>query len=241
MRSSRNVETYYVAQYNGEFLYNPKTLTAVLLKFIIKNTKKQYASKRNRSSGIPFDIANRATTTSVGILLIQHFMHHPSFPQYELVVPVGSRNHEACIFFRMHKGSMQAIYYNPNYSSDTKGVQFSQTAKQVLNSIGLTTIHAFHSTYGNANGLCSLLTWEQIFYFVQNGDSPFDNKELNLTEYNHINTPHSYNKYNKTRSTLEFFSIWKDLNEMLIRNNANVIDKLRIAKLLNEVFHKLRQ
>lgn len=166
-------------------------------------------------------------------------MHHPDFSQYELVVSVGSHLHEGCIFFRKHKKAMEAIYYNPNYSSKTKSVQYSKSTKELLRSIGLSKIQAFHSKYGNAKGLCSSLTWELIFNFIQNGDSPFDDKTLNLIDYNHLMTPESYIQYFSNASTdklgLKHFHIWKKLDKVLNKKNANMMDKLRIMNLMLSV------
>lgn len=239
MRANENVEAYHVDQYNAEFLYNTEAKTAVLLKFVIKSTKKCFIAKRNRWYSNPNDRANRITTTAVARNLIFAFMK--AFEHYELVVPVGSHYHEACIFFRTHKGCKQAIYFNPNYSKKVQGVQLSRTANEVLSSLGqgLTTVQAYHSPCSNYDGKCSSLTWQEIYNFVQDGDSPFDNESLHLVDYNHLMTPASYRKYfwkaTHGEATNHASSTWTELSKILIKNNASQLDSLKIMKLLNEV------
>lgn len=238
LKASGKFNSYYVKKYNAEFLYSPEALTAVLLKYIVKCSKKAFVAKKNRSYQNPNEETITITTSSVGRNLINHFMHHPDFPQYELVVSVGSHLHEGCVFFRTHKRSMEAIYYNPNYSNRTKGVQSSKTASELLRSIGITKIKAFHSKYGNPEGKCSLLTWELIFDFIQNGNSPFDNDQLNLIDYNHLMTPQSYIKFfslNGKIGGLKHFRIWKKMDKVLNKKKANMMDKLRIMNLMISV------
>lgn len=126
-------------------------------------------------------------------------MNVSRFAHYELVVSVGSYNHESCLFFRKKEGKTEAIYFNPNYSKKTKGVQFNQVAKMVLKiyGSGLSNARSFTSSCSNLKGICCQLTWARVHNFVINGDSPFDDTTLNLVDYNHFSTPHSYVKYSR--------------------------------------------
>lgn len=158
---------------------------------------------------------------------------------YQLAVSIGSYYHEACLFFKKHNESLQCIYFNPNYSSKTRGVQFNRIAKEVLASLGrtLVKVQSFWSPCGNLEGLCSLLTWERIYNSVQNGDTPFDNESLNLRDYNHLQTEHTYKKYSapEQQNGFKLLDYWQDLEKILIRNKANRMDLLKAMNTLTDI------
>lgn len=116
MKANKNILTHTPKNKKGEFLYNSNAKTAVLLKYIIKDSKRQYDKKRNKRYKNPEDIGKRITTTLVAKNLISGFFNCPKFEEFVLAVPVGSHIHEAVIFFRKQSDKMDATYFNPNYS-----------------------------------------------------------------------------------------------------------------------------
>lgn len=183
----------------GEFLFNQSTKTAVYLKFVINLAKRRFVCKRNRSYENVHDFAYRTTTTSVGRNAIHYFLNQPQFKGFDLVVPVGSHIHEACLFVRKDGGGMTIIYYNPNYSGKTQGTQYSKVMIELVKSLGqsVTNIKTYYSRYGNPAGKCSVLVWKEIFNHVIDGKSPFRNPNLKLEEYNLLKTTFSAKKYHK--------------------------------------------
>lgn len=238
IRNTGKVESYYLKRYNAEFLYNDETKTAMLLKYIIKPTKDGFVQRKKRVYKCPYDRWKRITTVSVARRLIIHFMNHPQFMHYELAISVGSYYHEACLFFRKYRGRLEVIYFNPNYSKRTRGVQFSRTATDVLTSLGrvVTKVQAFWSQCGNKDGECSKLTWRRVHDFLF-GDSPFDDKNLKLTDYNHYATAYSYSKYFFNGGKIEFqhFDLWKDIEEIMQRNKASRSDMMEILKSIQSL------
>lgn len=244
MLDSGKLEKHHVGRYNADFVYNEGSKTAALLKFVVKSPKPAYIKKRNRSYKSPHDQASRVTTTSVAYRLITQFMNDSRFAVYELVISVGSYDHESCVFLRKNSGKTEAIYYNPNYSKKTKGVQFCATANALLKNFGnaLTTVQSFTSPCFNLKGFCCQLTWERIHNFVLNGETPFNDASLNLTDYNHLLTPYSYRKYFKrdpvNEIDLKHYEIWRDVEKIMRGHKATRKDEMNISKLLSGIILK---
>lgn len=239
MRASGKVLSHISDGGYGEFLYNEDAKTAVFLKFVIKLAKRGFKTKRNRSYKNPHDHARRITTTTVGRNAISHFLNHPQFKSYDLVVPVGSHIHEACLFIRKMGEFMFVIYYNPNFSQKTQGTQANKVFKELVVSLGknITSVKSFHSRFGNYAGKCSILTWERIFAHVVDGKSPFKNEKLKLYNYDHLATEYSYEKYHRPNTgdvyVYEHFDMWENLDKLLLEFGASDEDVRKIASFIS--------
>lgn len=204
MKAIPKLNIYETDRSHGEFLYNEETKTAVFLKFVINLMKTSFQKNRNKAYKNPFDCASRITTTSVGKQAATHFLNEPRFNGYDLVIPIGSHSHEACLYVQKSDTGISIIYYNPNYSAVTKGVQFNKVSRELIQLFGkkVTSIKSFYSPNGNYAGKCSVLSWEKIFSHVVDGKSPFKNGKLKLEDYTKLATGHSHEKY-RNRALLE--------------------------------------
>lgn len=235
VKASGKVSTYAAKNSYGEFLCNTNSKTAVYLKFVAKLAKRS-TTKTNRRYENDYDIAHRLTTTTVGKNAVLHFFSNPQFKDFDLVVPTGNHFHEACIFVRKRDECMKIIYYNPNRSIHTNGVQYNQVTAQLIRMLGkkVESVEAFHSKCGNLKGKCSVLNWEIIFSHVINGNSPFRNNNLPLEDYKHLVTSYSYKKYHSNTSSsgdyvFNHFKIWKILDEKLCELGVEDMDMSEIA------------
>lgn len=147
--------------------------------------------------------------------------------------------------YQLKAESTECIYFYPNYSRKTRSVQFCKIAKAVMSDLSrsLTKAQAFWSFCGNADGICSLLTWQRINDFVLDGQSPFDDDTINLQDYNHLLSSHSYKKYFGHGLENQFKNIdhWEDLGEIITKNLGNKTNKivlLEISAMLNDLLLK---
>lgn len=241
MRRYKQIEAFIDSTKNCEYLYNDEKKTAVLLKCVIKKTRKLFHKKFVRTEKNPYDLGNRETTVSVARCMILSFLNHQKFHNYHLVVSIGSRDHESCIFFRNMDVGMEAIYFNPNYSEKHDGAQYSQIGYHLMTSFGNTIrrIRAYYSPSGNTSGKCSAITWERIFEHVCNGLSPFHDNNLQLEDYNHFTTTYSYRKYHRkihavnSSNRLKHHQLWENCDGMLINMDDNDVGE--ISKRISEV------
>lgn len=243
MKANSDIASYTI-QNNVEFLFNQKTKTAVLLKFIIKPTRIQFIRKRNRLYKCEYDVENRITTTSVGRQKILHFLNNEQFREYELVIPVGSYIHEALVYLRKIEGLMEAIYYNPNLSKRAQGTQLNSVANILMKSLGkkLKPPTAFHSKCGNAKGNCSLLCWQHIYTHLIDGNSPFRDQTLQLENYSQFTTTYSYRKYHFEDKQVECTEysfknpeIWEQIYKILVDYKADTKDLRKLSQIINAV------
>lgn len=135
-------------------------------------------------------------------------------------------------------GKYDAVYYNPNYSDATQGVESNTINKDILKSFSTTlrSVQAYHSPCGNVRSRCSALTWQELYNHVNNGISPFQNDNLNLEDYRHIMTAYSYNKYHKAKrsqSPLKYHQTWSRLDQLI--RHIDVSDTAEIASKLSNV------
>lgn len=233
MRKQNGISSYI---HNGnEFLYNKLFKTAVLLKCAAKFREPSFESKKNKRAKNPFDIGNRLISTSKAKIEISHFLNHKLYKYYYIVVPIGGWLHEACIFFKKSDKFIHAVFYNPNYSDVTEGVESSKIGNELLRSFKgrLNFIQAYHSPTGNVENACSAFTWMEIFNHVCQGFIPFDNINIGLESYNALATDHSYKKYRR-KTLLKHFLVWINLDSRL-RDNLDEKDLLDIEKKIANV------
>lgn len=121
-------------------MVNDEHKTAVFLRFVAKRC---FRGKRNRPYKNPHDIANRITTTAVGKNAVLHFFNKPQFHAHDLVVPIGSHIHEACLFFKKTVDGLTIIYYSSNYSMATQGTQYSKVGITVVVTIEKGCLYVF--------------------------------------------------------------------------------------------------
>lgn len=170
------------------------------MKSIARTTTNAFRKKSHKKTKIKFDVSNRCTTVSNGVAAIRHFF--TVFAEYDLVVPCGSLDHECCVFFRQEDNEkLHAIYFNPSYSEQQEGVEFSTVVKELFVSLKGKVIkkQAFYAESGNVEGECSALTWEKIFRHVCDGLTPFDDDRLVLEDYSYNTTASSYHRYQQNR------------------------------------------
>lgn len=199
LRRNPNVHTHTHNKIG--YVYNKENKTALVLKCVTKLDQPQHVKKTIRRSVNKYDKYKRTTSVNVGKNAISYMLNNPEFTNYEIVIPIGSLDHEACIFFKKNEDLIEAIYFNPNFSVVQQGVQSSKIGKAILKSVGedLKKIRAYYSPCGNVASMCSALVWEEIFNHVNNGSSPFANTELSLEDYNHFTTTSTYNRYRKNK------------------------------------------
>lgn len=137
----------------------PRCVTSGTTELYLRRYKK-YANE--------FDEQNRNTPASFAKCAISYFLHRPRFKGYTIVIPVGTVNHELCLFFRMNDGYIDVIYFNPNYSEINDGAETSKNAKALLKLFQhrIRSIRAYYSSNGNASSQCSGIAWEQMFNHV---------------------------------------------------------------------------
>lgn len=218
-----------------EFIYNEKQKTALLLFLVIKHKSQFFLKKQNRKYKSKHNKGNtaRITTTDNARRAILYFLNHRTFNEFTLAVAVGSYTHEACLFLRKDDDRYKAIYYNPNFSQVTQGVQTSNTANDVLKSLGnkLNQIRSYYSESRNVAGICSFLVWKQIYILLNDGVSPFDNPNIHLENYDRLKTPYTLDKSkeakrNKKNLNLKRYPFWKQFDEMLVDFNEDDIDEI---------------
>lgn len=224
IRTRNHIHSY---KRNGsEFLLNKKHHTAVLLKSVSIRSKRNFERKQNRKTKFKYDVGKRVTTVGVAKGLILHFLNNTRFAKYALAIPIGTTSHEACLVFSTSKNGINAIYYNPNYSESTRGVESSQIATDILQSLSqqLNSCRAYHSDSGNVESMCSALAWIEIFFFVSNGISPFKNSSINLADYRHFTTQYAYDKYHKKlkQKSLKHYGTWHLMDKRL-KNIATAV------------------
>lgn len=225
IRANKNIKSH--KNDNIEYLYNDKTETAILLKCAAKLPVKQFNKRKIKRTTNENDYAKRDTTTLRVRNAILHFMNHKDFKNYGIVVSVGTITHDSCVFFRKYETHIEAIYFNPNYSDIQEGVQSSKLVNGLLSSFHtvIRRIRSYYSPDGNIDGLCSGLTWKQMFSYVWEGLSPFD-EHVHLDDYSHLTTLQSHKRYHsKEKSNLKHYSVWKTLDDVL----KNVPDAMLIT------------
>lgn len=241
IRETNGIQSY---KHNDayEFLFNERYKTAVLLKCAAKFKEEHFTGKRNKRAKNKFDIGNRIISTVSARIEILHFLNS-KYKAYSIVIPIGGWLHEACLFFRNHDNFMHAVYYNPNYSDVTDGVESSKIGNQLLKSFHhrLNCIQAYHSLTGNVESACSAYVWMEIYNHVCNGFTPFGNEDIGLESYNSLLTEHSSKKY-RGKIALKHFSIWKNLDSKL-RDDLDDQDLLdityKISNVISDHFSKI--
>lgn len=234
----RGVKSYKFGGF--EYLYNEHHKTAVLLKYIAKWSRKFFKTKLNKRPKNKNDEANRIITTLYGKDGIMHFLNNSTFEKYTLSVSVGSMIHESCMFFRNDKSIINAIYFNPSYSTVHDGPQYSKYAHQLCTFFKkkLNNIRAYYSPSGNVEAECSKLTWKEIFNHLCNGDNPFTNDNIELQEYTYCFTRKTYNKYYTKK--LLYHSNWEKYEQMLKKCDISDSDFIKlnnsISKAMAEYF-----
>lgn len=189
------IEAFKFEKYNYDFLINSTLKTAVFLKCVSKKKVNLFLKKYKRT-GNAFDIAKRMTTTAVGASMINFFFKEEQFKNYTLVVPCGNYSHECCCFFTKNGNGLAAVYYNPSYSEVTQGVRKNANTTELLRSLkSLNKIQSYYAFCGNVAGVCSGMTWSEIYSLIVHGISPFVNKYIKLESYKNCVTPFSYKKY----------------------------------------------
>lgn len=205
-----------------KFLYNEEGKTAMLPRCVTSGKNDLFLRRRYKKRENEFDDKKRDTTASFAKCAISYFLHRPKFKGYTIVIPVGTVNHELCLFFRMIDKYIDVIYFNPNYSETNDGAETSKNAKALLKSFNqrIRSVRAYYSPNGNESAKCSGLVWEQIFNHLVNGLSPFDNMNLDLEDFNQHTTLKSYQRHHGKKSTknsgcLKYYEMWRKFDEML--------------------------
>lgn len=228
-----------------EYLYNEEKKTAIVLKCIARSTTKQFRKRTYKKTEIVFDIANRCTTVSNGAAAIRHFFI--AFPEYDLAISCGSMDHESCVFFRQDgQSKLRAIYYNPNFSEQQEGVQFSKMVKELFVSLRgkLIEKQAFYEDDGNVGGNCSGVTWKKLYELLCDGESPFDDGSLQLEDYRYNTTASSHHRYQQNRKvknevkTLKHHDTWEPLDRMLAKVDTLSVFRIsvQIATMIAELY-----
>lgn len=226
-------------KHNGiEYLYNDENKTALILKCVNRLSVNQFSKKTIKRAKNKNDKYNRCTTVDVVKNAITLFLNHVDYSCYELVVPVGTVDHECCVFFSKNGNTFQSIYYNPNYSLIHDGVESSALANALLKEMGqnLRSIRSYYSLSGNVDDECSGFVWEEIFNFIKNGNSPFGNDSLNLEDYNHFTTQKTYDRYRykKTENIkLKYLRYWKRYDQML--GDIDTTDAIKISNKMSRI------
>lgn len=220
------IEEFKFENYSYEFLVNSSMKTAVYLKCVSKMKVNIFLKKYKRMKNV-HDISKRMTTTTVGSAMINYFFNDDKFKDYTLAVSCGNYSHECCCFFRKNENGLAAIYYNPSYSEKVRGVRKNANTTKLLQSLkSLNKIQSYYAFCGNVLGICSGMTWAEIYTLMVNGISPFTNKNINLENYNSCVTPYSYKKYwSKNNKAVEIeekgsdrdkrFEMLKEYDDML--------------------------
>lgn len=136
MRQLPNIYSHTQHPSKFEYLYNPTTKKAILLKIISKTSRKLFTRKRNRRSRVQYDTAKRIITTHTGFNEVMSFFREPKFVGYDLVVSCGSLVHDSCLFLRKKDDGIEVVYFNPNRSSVQESVQYSQRVDVFLKQFG---------------------------------------------------------------------------------------------------------
>lgn len=144
MRQLPNIHSHTQFPSKFEYLYNPITKKAILLKIISKTSRKSlFVRKSNRRSRIQYDTAKRIITTKTGFNEVLGFFREEQFRGYELVVSCGSLVHDSCLFLRKTSDGIDVVYFNPNRSSVQQSVQYSQRIDIFLKQFGRkVTLHS---------------------------------------------------------------------------------------------------
>lgn len=221
---------------NYVYYINAEKKTALFSKCVSMISKKQYIRRKYRKSININDNNGRCTTTDVGKGAVYFFIRDNRYAEYTLAVNCGSLIHEACVFFTNTVEGIDAIFFNPNFSDVTDGVQTLNTANALIKSFGngIRSIQAYYSTSGNVESNCTSITWEQIYNLIWKGLSPFKRDDIILQDYAHVSTLYAYQKYwiknSKTLSAQDLKN-WEHFDERLSR----VTSPLLLLNISNEI------
>lgn len=106
---------------------------------------------------------------SIGIcFLILKFEY--SFVYYPIMnsFSSGTAFHESAFFLKLHHQGYAGIHYNPNPTGSMK------VASEMHRILCLQSqLFGYHDPKGNINGMCSLLSWEEILFMFFNLKDPF--------------------------------------------------------------------
>lgn len=230
IRNHPGIESYY-GKDRAEFLYSKRYKTAVLLKYVAKISRRQFISRANKKTKHKFDIKKRITTTLCGKKHINHFLKQAQFKNYTIVTSVGSMDHESCMFFQRNDNSkIDAIFFNPNYSDLHDGVEYSKFAHKLSLSFGenINSVRAYYSSSGNVEGECTKHVWKAIFNMLCKGENAFTRRNIDLEDYTRCFTQKTYKRYFSKK--LEYYSIWKNADDLLKKNGIDNLDLLNINR-----------
>lgn len=237
----KKTDSYKKPKEKYEYLFNKNHNTAVLLKSISRSSQRLFEGKRNKRRN-KYDEANRITTVLCGKLAIQHFLNQEKFLRYTLAVPIGSVRHEACIFFRNAGVNIEAIFFNPSFSTLHDGVEYSSIAKELIESLRgrLNKTMAYFSPTGNVESQCSKIAWIEIFNHVHYNKNPFERKEILLEDYNRLITAQTYKRYHSIgrvnhyeENELIFYNLWKSIDDKL--GSISDFDFMKISRDFNRI------
>lgn len=128
---------------------------------------------RRKQSRAAYDYAARNVSIEYAKISIRRFLG--DFPGYVLAVSTGGLKLEVALFLRMVDDSMEALFFNPIYSSNQLVNVFVRLLRKG------TPLRSYHTPRDNVSAQCFALAWQQIFQHVTVGPSPLDNPTLTLT------------------------------------------------------------
>lgn len=172
---------------NIDFVVNERLRTAVVLAYVVKDSNREFVKKHGTKSTNNYDIAKRITTVDVVRREAMWFLFNEKYVDYSLAITTGSNVHESCVFLRRINEKYHAIYFNPNYSIKTHGVQYSESSVKFMKSFGKSyeKIESFHAPCHNLSGKCTYQSWQAIYKFIVDGFSPFENTQIKLADSFH--------------------------------------------------------
>lgn len=198
-----------------QYLYNSSTKAAVMLKTVVYTTQAHSSSgtRHQSKSDKQKDRYKMNITDMTGHRAVTHFFDKKEFQGFTLVVPCGNRVHECCIFFeQMDVGKLEAIFFNPNFSVHTLGIQTNNVAVNFLKKFGnnLLKIHSYHIETCNVDGNCVGYVWKEIFNMLMKNFSPFTTSGVPRVPFNRYMTETSLKR--KRRDFSKKIMDWPSLN-----------------------------